>query len=133
MGELVEFANRVRGLLYIASREPHWEPSEAARYMVEVAVRRERFAKLAARLTAIVIKPRLDTLAGCFPNTSPTQAEPDGRCSCWFGYCERFPSGVSRHSGLLYTRTRQAGVFKGAARLLMTRATIRLFASAKLA
>ena len=92
MGKLVEFANRVHELLSIASREPHWEASEAARYMTEVEVRRESFTQLAARLTSVVIQPRLKTLASFFPNAGLTKDEPADRCSCRFGYCERFPS-----------------------------------------
>ena len=92
MSNLVDFTNRVYEQLSRANREPHWEPSETARYMAEVAVRRESFAQLASRLTVNVIQPRIKALAGYFPNTSPAQAEPDGRCSYWFGYCERFPA-----------------------------------------
>ncbi len=92
MGELVEFVRRVHEQLTLANREPHWEPSEAARYMAEVAVRRESFAQLAASLTENVIRTRLETLAACFSNASPVQAEQEGQCSYWFGYCERFPA-----------------------------------------
>jgi YHS domain-containing protein len=31
-------------------------------------------------------------LAGYFSNASLSKDEPPGRCSCWFGYCERFPA-----------------------------------------
>lgn len=92
MGNLVEFTNRVHEQLSRANREPHWEPSDAAWYMAEVPVRRENFVQMASSLTIDVIQPRIKTLAGCFSNSSPTQAEPDGRCSYLFGYCERFPA-----------------------------------------
>jgi YHS domain-containing protein len=34
----------------------------------------------------------LETLAGYFSNASIATNEPIGRCSCWLGYCERFPA-----------------------------------------
>lgn len=92
MGELAEFAKRVHEQMTCTSREPHWEPGEAARYMAEVEVRRESFAQIAMRLVGTVIQPRLETLASYFPNASPTKDEPASRCSNWFGYCERFPA-----------------------------------------
>ncbi len=92
MGKLSEFATRVKELLSIASREPHWDASEAARYMNEVAMRRESFSQLSVRLNAELIQPRLETLVGFFSNASLTADEPASRCSCRFGYCERFPS-----------------------------------------
>lgn len=91
MSALVEFASRVEAQLNAATREPHWETEEAERYMAAVAARRQRFEQLASRLIETVVQPRLETLAGYFSNTSLTK-EPAGRCSCWFGYCERFPA-----------------------------------------
>jgi YHS domain-containing protein len=92
MSELVEFAKRVHEELSLASREPHWESSEAVKYMAEMSTRRESFARLATSLNNRVIRPRLETLARYFPNTSPIQVERDGQCSYWFGFCERFPA-----------------------------------------
>ncbi len=92
MADLVEFAQRVRDELRRADREPHWEPEEAERYMTAVAARRERFEQLAVRVNELVIQPRLEMLAECFPNASVAQDEPAGRCTCWFGYCDRFPA-----------------------------------------
>ncbi|MDX1927992.1 MAG: YHS domain-containing protein [Pirellulaceae bacterium] len=59
--------------------------------MSEVATRSESFVRVATSLTNRVIRPLLETLGGSFPNTSPIQAERDGQCSYWFGFCERFP------------------------------------------
>jgi YHS domain-containing protein len=92
MSDLVEFASRVESQLNAATREPHWEPEEAERYMTAVAERRQRFEQFAWRLTETVVQPRLETLAGYFSNASLSHDEPAGRCSCWFGYCERFPA-----------------------------------------
>jgi YHS domain-containing protein len=92
MGDLAEFTKRVQERLRGAGREPHWTPEEAERYMTAVSARRERFEQLATRLTESVIRPRLETLAGSFPNADLATREPPGRASCWFGYCERFPA-----------------------------------------
>ena len=92
MSALVEFARRVKEEMMAAGREPHWKPDEAERYMAAVATRRQRFEQLASRLNEAVIQSRLETLAGYFSNASLSKDEPAGRCSCWFGYCERFPA-----------------------------------------
>lgn len=92
MGDLVQFARRVKQRLADANREPHWEPGEADRYMADVGNRRERFEQLATRLIATVIQPRLETLASNFSNASLTNSEPASNRSCWFEYCERFPA-----------------------------------------
>ena len=92
MSDLVSFAKHVQKLLADANREPHWEPEEAERCMAEVGVRRERFEHIAERLNKMVVQPRLETLASYFNNASLTDNEPSGHCSCWFGYCERFPA-----------------------------------------
>lgn len=91
MNDLVHFAKRIKAQLAKANREPHWEPGEAERYMAEFGTRRERFEQLTLELTDGVIRPRLETLAGYFPNTNFPTREPARHCSCWFGYCERFP------------------------------------------
>ena len=92
MTALIEFASRVEAQLNASAREPHWEPEGAGRYMATVAERRQRFEQLAPWLIETVIQPRLETLAGYFSNSSLSHDEPAGRCSCWFGYCERFPA-----------------------------------------
>lgn len=92
MSDLVDFAKRVEVQLAHANRQPHWEPDEAERYMDEVSLRRERFEQLAARLSEKVVQPRLETVASYFANASSTKNEPAWHCSCWFGYCERFPA-----------------------------------------
>ena len=92
MSDLIAFAGRLHDQLTSASREPHWKPDEAKRYMAGIATRREAFASIAARLSEFVIQPRLETLAGYFPNASTSTNEPPGHCSCWFGFCERFPA-----------------------------------------
>lgn len=92
MSDLVEFARSLKERLTAERREPHWEPDEAERYMTAIAVRREKFEPMAARLIEKVIQPRLETLASFFPNASLSRDEPAGRCSYWFGYCEQFPA-----------------------------------------
>ncbi|MDA1052232.1 MAG: YHS domain-containing protein [Planctomycetota bacterium] len=92
MSDLVQFARRLESRLTAANLVPHWASDEAQRYMAEVTTRRERFEKLARRLTETVIQPRLETLAGYFANAYLTENEPLGHCTCWFGYCERFPA-----------------------------------------
>lgn len=92
MSDLALFATRVQSLLAGANRELHWNPGEAEQYMAEVASRRQRFEGIAGRLNDTVIQPRLETVARCFSNASVTKVERSGHCSCWFGYCERFPT-----------------------------------------
>ena len=92
MSDLVDFAKRLEEQLTSAGREPHWEANEADRYMSAIAGRREKFDTLASRLIEAVIQPRMETLASYFSNASLSRDEPVGRCSCWFGYCERFPA-----------------------------------------
>lgn len=92
MSDLVDFAKRLEEQLTSAARDPHWEPDEAERYMSAIAGRREKFDTLAGRLIEAVIQPRMETLASYFSNASLSRDEPVGRCSCWFGYCERFPA-----------------------------------------
>ena len=92
MADLFEFAKQVKDQLTRVTREPHWESGEADRYMVKINARRERFAQIANRLMTSAIQPRLEILAECFSNATPTTNEPSGCCSYWFGYCERFPT-----------------------------------------
>lgn len=92
MSDLIEFSKRLKDQLTRVNREPHWEPDEADRYMAEVAERRAQFERLASRLSETVIQPCLETLAAYFTNASVKKDEPAGQCSCWFGYCERFPA-----------------------------------------
>ena len=92
MSSLVEFTWRVESQLSNVKREPHWEPTEAERYMAEIATRRGHFEHLALHLCESVIQPRLETLACYFSNASLLKNEPTGHCSCWFGYCEQFPA-----------------------------------------
>jgi YHS domain-containing protein len=92
MSALDRFAARVQEQIASCCREPHWDFGQAERYMDEVRVRREQFTQIAVRLVTDVIQPRLATVASRFPNASPAKDEPEGHCSYWFGYCDRFPS-----------------------------------------
>lgn len=92
MSDMVEFARRLNEQLSAAAREPYWEPAEAERYMLAVAERREQIGQLASRLIETVVQPRLEALAEKFSNARLSHDEPPGRFSCWFDYCERFPS-----------------------------------------
>lgn len=89
---LIEFASRIKETMESANREPHWGTGEAKRYMDEVALRRNRFEKIAYQYNEDLIQPRIETLANYFTNANVTKNEPPGHSECWFGYCERFPS-----------------------------------------
>lgn len=92
MADLLEFEKQLKEQLTRVTREPHWEPGEAERYMVEMNARRERFVLIANRLITSVIQPRLEILAARFSNATRPSNEPSACCSYWFGYCERFPT-----------------------------------------
>lgn len=92
MADLTKFENQVLQQLSSANREPHWTLDEHGRYMAEVGERRQRFEQIAARLGDKVIRPYVQALAKHFDNASLSKGEPTGRCTCWFGYCERFPA-----------------------------------------
>lgn len=92
MSDLVNFAKCVADQLAKANSEPHWTPEEAERYMADVGLRHERFEQVASQLVETAIQPRLETVASRFFNASLREGEPLGHCTCWFGYCERFPS-----------------------------------------
>ena len=92
MSDLIDFARRLEIQLAHADRQPHWEPGEADRYMNEVGMRRKRFQQVASQLNNTVVQSRLETLASYFANAKLLDNEPIGNCSCWFGYCERFPA-----------------------------------------
>lgn len=92
MTDLIGFAKRVDGQLKRSNREPIWAPDEASRYMQEIETRRANFTQIAARLNEAIVQPRLETLAGFFPNACVVKDEPLGHCASWFGYSERFPA-----------------------------------------
>lgn len=92
MDSLQSFRNRIEERIADSSREPHWTPAEANRYMADVGKRREQFEQIAARLDAMVVKPRLTAIASYFSNAKLVKEEPTEHWTCWFGYCERFPA-----------------------------------------
>src|SRR3990172_4779575 len=92
MSQLVDYERRVQQLLACDSRTPHWAPEEAARYMADVAVRRQQFEQIASHLSDEVVQPRLSTLASYFPDASLIEDEPPRHCTCWFEYSDRFPA-----------------------------------------
>lgn len=94
MVDLNGFISKLEQRLAAANRVPRWLPGDAEQYMAQVTARRQRWEQLASSLTETVIRPRLKALASRFPNTRLPGNEPLGRCSCWFGYCERFPASV---------------------------------------
>ncbi len=89
--DLVEFANQVDALLSNSNREPNWDPEEARRYISEIADRRSRFEPIALRLYGVVLTPLVESFAKRFPNASISKDDHSKRCTCWLGYCERFP------------------------------------------
>ena len=70
MSDLTAFTVHVQDVLRDAVRESHWNPEEAAQYMAEVGVRRERFAALAGHLSQAIIRPRLQVVADLFLNAT---------------------------------------------------------------
>lgn len=92
MDPLVEFAKRIEAALAEAGREPHWTPEEATHYMAKVSTRRRRFEQLAKQLCDDVIQPRIEGLAGYFPNTSLLDSDSDRHRTIRFEYCDRFPA-----------------------------------------
>lgn len=92
VSSLVSFAQHVEEVLQDASRERHWTPEESDSYMAAFMKRNQQFAEVAKQLNMDIIRPRLETVAGYFVNASMRPDEPPNGCSCWFGYCERFPA-----------------------------------------
>ena len=92
MSNLVSFAQHVETLLHDASRERHWTPEESQTYMTLFRQRNQRFEEISRQLNTDIIRPRLETVASYFVNASMQKDEPPIGCSCWFGYCERFPA-----------------------------------------
>lgn len=91
MHDIKRFTVRVSELLTHADHEPHWAPGEAEQYMAAVDIRRKKHFEIATSLVSNVIRPRLEVIAKYFPNAAPAEG-PDGTCSYWFGYTERFPA-----------------------------------------
>ncbi len=92
MSGFVDFTKRIESRLAAAAREPHWLPGEAESYMSAIAQRRTEFERIAARLCESVVRPRLAMIASYFANANLATGDPPGRCTCWFGYSERFPA-----------------------------------------
>ncbi len=92
MSELATFTEHVQDVLRDAYRLPHWTPQEAEKYMAEYGVRRQRFEQLAHSLNRDVVRPRLETVARFLTNASMQEDLPSYRSSCWFEFCQRFPT-----------------------------------------
>ena len=92
MGDLIDFAKRIKEQLDRSNREPQWTSGDAERYMAELGQRRERYVEIAKHLMSTVIQPRLELVASYFPNAAAGTKEPEGHCSYWFGFNERFPT-----------------------------------------
>jgi YHS domain-containing protein len=90
--ELDGFQKQVEALISGTTREPHWDPVEAQRYMISVGDRRQKFEAIANRLSREVICPRVRIVAKFFSNAKPLFEDSMDRCTCIFGYCERFPA-----------------------------------------
>jgi YHS domain-containing protein len=121
MSDFTTFAKRVQDVLLDACRTPHWTPQEAETYMTDYAERRRRFEELAQHLNMDVIRPRLETVASYFTNSSVQEEEQPNRSSCWFGFCQRFPAttqlefavehDVRFEKLIVHTRTRMMPAF----------------------
>ena len=92
MSTLATFSGRVDILIRESDRKPHWSQAESDRYMAQVATRREHFETVSSHFFTEVVRPRLEVLGSFFTNASMADDGPEGRCACWFGYCERFPA-----------------------------------------
>jgi YHS domain-containing protein len=95
MSDLDQFARQIETRLSAARHEPAWQPAEVAQFMAEIESRRKAFEELAPRIVRSVIRPRMKTLASFFWNAELDRTEHTDRCSCSFGYCERFPVSTS--------------------------------------
>jgi len=92
MSKLATFTEHVQDVLRDAYRVPHWTPEEAEEYMAEYGVRRQRFEQLANHLNKDIIKPRLEMVASYLANASMQDESSSSRSSCWFSFCQRFPT-----------------------------------------
>ena len=92
MAALEEFSREVQARLAAAGREPHWRPSDVSDFMAGLAPRRRDFEEVAPRLVRDIIRARIEALVTLFPNAKCDRSEDAYRCTCWFGYCERFPA-----------------------------------------
>ncbi|MBX9792600.1 MAG: YHS domain-containing protein [Pirellulales bacterium] len=92
MAVLEQFSRQIQARLAAAGREPHWQPSDVADFMATLAPRRRDFEEVAPRLVRDIIRPRMEALVAQFPNAKCDRAEDAYRCTCWFGYRERFPT-----------------------------------------
>jgi YHS domain-containing protein len=90
--DLIALNNRIRQLLSEQQWQSRWPPENVQRYMAEFKTRSKQFEQTAERLIEQIVRPRLETIAGYFPNAGLSEREPLRRCNCWFGYCERFPA-----------------------------------------
>jgi len=89
---LGEFRKRLEERIRSGRREPKWCPADMAAEMQRFQVRKAKFDEATPRLVTDVILPRLSQLASMFTNASLRDRLSNDRASCWFGYCERFPS-----------------------------------------
>jgi YHS domain-containing protein len=92
VNDLIEFAKCIEGELRSASREPHWDASEAERYMIDIGSRRKLFMDRASQLAATIIQPRLEVLCSYFTNAGRARDEQPFHFAYWFGFTERFPA-----------------------------------------
>lgn len=90
MDSLEQFSQQIEARLSAAGREPSWQPSEVSAFMATLAPRRRDFEEVAPRLVRTIIRPRAEKLAARFRNAKCDRAEDPYRCTCWFGYCDRF-------------------------------------------
>jgi YHS domain-containing protein len=89
-----QFSRQIQARLAAAGREPHWRPSDVSDFMASLVPRRRDFEEVAPRLVRDIIRTRMEALVAKFPNAKCDRAEDAYRCTCWFGYCERFPADV---------------------------------------
>lgn len=89
---LAQFRMRLEERVHSSRQEPNWRPADITAEMQQFQGRKLRFDQVAPQLVTEVVRPRLAQLALLFKNASVGDDPSNDRASCWFGYCERFPS-----------------------------------------
>jgi hypothetical protein len=88
---LAQFRNRLEERVRASKQEPDQDSAAMAAKMQQFQDRKQRFDQIAPQLVSDVIRPRMAQLAFQFNNAALDDRSND-RTTCWFGYCERFPS-----------------------------------------
>ena len=80
---------------HIAAEEVLIAPDQLSANMAALGDRRASFDSFAALIVHQICEPRLRVVAGKFANAGPVRVNAGLRCSCDFGYSDRFPAHTS--------------------------------------